>query len=167
MFNIQDLIDDEKCYAEVRKLRWPEGVRCPKCGSAEVTKRGKHTRQKQRQRYHCQACSKDFDDLTDSIFAGHHQPLKVWVVCLYLMGLNQSNQQIAQELDLHKDDVQEMTSQLRAGVEAKKSRLPSAVRSNVTKSTWSPVTKVSPKWWLVKVDRVGGGGSKVNGGEAP
>jgi transposase-like protein len=128
MFNIQDLIDDEKCYAEVRKLRWPERVCCPKCGSAEVTKRGKHTRQKQRQRYHCQACSKDFDDLTDSIFEGHHQPLKVWVLCLYLMGLNLSNQQIAQELGLDKDDVQQMTSQLRAGVEAKKSRLLSAVR---------------------------------------
>ena len=22
-----------------------------------------------------------FDDLTDTIFAGHHQPLKVWVLC--------------------------------------------------------------------------------------
>lgn len=120
MFNIQDLIDDEKCYAEVRKLRWPEQVSCPRCGSAKVTKRGKHTRQKLRQRYQCQACSKNFDDLTDSIFEGHHQPLKVWVVCLYLMGLNLSNQQIAQELGLHPDDVQEMTSQLRAGVEAKK-----------------------------------------------
>ena len=169
MFNIQDLIDDEKCYAEVRKLRWPEGVRCPRCGSAEVTKRGKHTRQKQRQRYHCQACSKDFDDLTDSIFEGHHQPLKVWMLCLYLMGLNLSNQQIAQELDLDKDDVQQMTSQLRAGVEAKKSRLGSAVRYalRVTKSTSSPVTKVSPKWLLAKVDLVAVGGSKVNGDEVP
>jgi len=128
MFNIQDLIDDERCYAEVRKLRWPEGVRCPQCGSAEVTKRGKHTRQKQRQRYVCQACSKQFDDLTDSIFEGHHQPLKVWVLCLYLMGLNLSNQQIAQELGLDKDDVQQMTSQLRAGVEVKKSLSLSAVR---------------------------------------
>ena len=122
MFKIQDLIDDEKCYAEVRKLRWPDGIRCPKCGSAEVTKRGKHTRQKQRQRYYCHACVQGFDDLTESIFEGHHQPLNVWILCLYLMGLNLSNQQIAQELGLHKDDVQQMTSQLRAGVEAKKNR---------------------------------------------
>lgn len=46
MLNIQDLIDDARCYAEVRKLRWPEGVGCPECGSAEIAKRGKHTRQK-------------------------------------------------------------------------------------------------------------------------
>jgi hypothetical protein len=31
------------------------------------------------------------DDLTDTIFAGHHQPLKVWILCLYFMGLNLSH----------------------------------------------------------------------------
>ncbi len=36
------------------------------------------------------------------------------------MGLNLSNQQIAQELDLNKDDVQQMTSQLREGIVSKK-----------------------------------------------
>jgi transposase-like protein len=122
MFNLQDLIDDAKCYAEIRKLRWPDGVRCPKCGSSQVSKRGLHEHQPYRQRYQCQGCAKQFDDLTDTIFEGHHQPLKVWVLCLYFMGLNLSNQQIAQELGLNKDDVQQMTTQLRNGVVAKKSR---------------------------------------------
>lgn len=43
--------------------------------------------------------------------AGHHQPLRTWMICRYLMGLNLSNQQIAQELGLNKDDVQRMTEQ--------------------------------------------------------
>jgi len=34
------------------------------------------------------------------IFEEHHQPLCTWVVGLYLMGLNLSNEQIAQNLDL-------------------------------------------------------------------
>jgi len=38
-----------------------------------------------------------FDDLTETIFAGHHQPLRVWVLALYLMGLDLSNEQIAKE----------------------------------------------------------------------
>ena len=42
-----------------------------------------------------------------------YQPLKVWILCLYFMGLDLSNHQIAQELDLNKDDVQEMTTYLR------------------------------------------------------
>jgi hypothetical protein len=35
---------------------------------------------------------------------------------LYLMGLNLSNRQIAQELDLDRDVVQDMTTQLRQGI---------------------------------------------------
>ena len=48
-----------------------------------------------------------------------HQPLRVWVLCLHFMGLNLSNRQIAQELDLSQSDVQRMTEQLRAGLVAK------------------------------------------------
>jgi transposase-like protein len=119
--NIQQLIDDAKCYGVVRDLRWPEGVRCPKCGSAEITKRGFHHQQAHRQRDECQGCGRQFDDLTGTIFEGHHQPLSVWMVCLYFMGLNLSNQQIAAELDVDKDVVQDMTPQLREGIVAKKS----------------------------------------------
>ncbi len=54
-------------------------------------------------------------------FSGHHQPLKVWILCLYFMGLNLSNSQIAQELDLNRTDAQEMTTQLREGI-VKKAR---------------------------------------------
>ena len=122
MLNIQELIDDKKCYSTVRELRWPNGVKCPHCGSTHIIKRGFHTKQIHRQRYRCKACWTGFDDLSGTIFEGHHQPLKVWVLCLYFMGLNLSNRQIAAELELNKDDVQQMTSQLRVGVVAKKSR---------------------------------------------
>jgi hypothetical protein len=54
-----------------------------------------------------------------TVLAGHHQPLRVWVLCLYLMGLNLSNRQIAQELGLDASDVQAMTEQLRQGLVAR------------------------------------------------
>ena len=118
MLHLQNLLDDAKCYEEVRMRRWPEGVRCPHCASAEVTKQGYDPTQPARRKYRCTACRRYFDDLTGTIFAGHHQPLRVWMLCLYLMGLNLSNQQIGRELGLNKDDVQRMTSQLRAGIAA-------------------------------------------------
>lgn len=59
-------------------------------------------------------------DLSETILAGHHQPLRVWILCLYLMGLNLSNHQISQELDLNQADVQQMTTQLRSGIVANK-----------------------------------------------
>ena len=121
LLNIQQLIDDAKCYVVVREMRWPEGVKCPDCGSGEVQKRGFHNQQAHRQRYECQACTRQFDDLTGTIFERHHQPLRVWVLCLYFMGLNLSNTQIAAELDIDKDVVQDITTHLREGIVAKKS----------------------------------------------
>lgn len=122
MLNIQHLIDDAKCYEVVREMRWPNSVSCPSCSSSLVNKRGFHTQQVHRQRYQCQKCKRQFDDLSDTIFEGHHQPLRVWILCLYFMGLNLSNEQIAAELDLSPGDAQAMTTQLRVGIVVKKSQ---------------------------------------------
>ena len=117
--NFSALIDDAKCFALVRQHRWPEGVRCPACGSGTVVRDGFNDTQAHRQRYRCKACAGRFDDLTGTVLAGHHQPLRVWVLCLYLMGLNLSNRQIARELDLATSDVQAMTEHLRQGLTAR------------------------------------------------
>jgi transposase-like protein len=119
MINLQSLMDDAKCFATVRDMRWPNGVTCPHCESPEITKQGHDDTQPERQRYWCKSCERRFDDLTDTIFAGHHQPLRVWILCSYLMGLNLSNAQIAHELDLNKDDTYHMTTQLRQGIVSK------------------------------------------------
>jgi len=55
------------------------------------------------------------------VLAGHHQPLRVWVLCLPFMGLNLPNRQIAGELGLAVSDVQAMTEQLRRGLAARTS----------------------------------------------
>jgi transposase-like protein len=119
MIHMQSLMDDAKCFATVRDMRWPDGVRCPDGDSPEITKQGRDETQPERQRYQCKSCERRFDDLTDTIFAGHHQPLRIWILCSYLMGLNLSNTQIAQELDLNKDDAHHMTTQLRQGIASK------------------------------------------------
>lgn len=117
---IQNLIDDERCYEAVRKLRWGSEVKCPHCEAKEIVKRGRDEQEASRQRYECKGCGKRFDDLTNTVFAGHHQPLKVWMVFLYFLGLNLSTRQIAQELNLNKDDAHRMAEVLRSGVVEKK-----------------------------------------------
>jgi transposase-like protein len=119
LVNLAALIDDAKCFELVRQHRWPDGVRCPTCCSAAVARHGRDDTQPHRQRYRCTTCGSRFDDLTGTALAGHHRPLRVWVLCLYLMGLNLSNRQIAQELGLSVADVQAMTEHLRAGLVAK------------------------------------------------
>jgi len=120
LVRIEGLIDDAKCFETVRNVRWPKGVHCTRCGSTDVIKHGHNETQPERQRYRCKTCDVGFDDLSGTVFEGHHQPLRVWILCLYFMGLNLSNRQIAAELGLNKDDVQQMTRTLRRGVEAKK-----------------------------------------------
>ena len=106
------LMDEAKCYEVVRELRWPDGVKWPACDSGQINKRGFHDHQAHRQRYSCQECGRQFDDLSGTVFEGHRQGLKTWILCLYLMGLNLSNRQIAAELDLNGDDVQVMAIQV-------------------------------------------------------
>src|SRR3954462_1787893 len=153
LVNLSGLLDDAKCFAFVRQHRWPEGVRCPGCDSDAVIRNGCDDTQPHRQRYRCKACAGRFDDLTGTVLAGHHQPLRVWVLCLYLMGLNLSNRQIALELKLSQSDAQAMTEQLRpnscAAVWWPGSRRRGwRARSRSTRCTSWPATKANPRLLL-------------------
>ena len=123
MCRLNNLIDESKCYDEVRRIRWPNGVRCPWCTSNKITKRGRNHRQPVCRRYTCKNCGKRFDDLTGTIFKGRHQPLSVWFAYLYLMGLNLSNRQIAQELNLDDSDGHAMAEALRGGIVKRRSQV--------------------------------------------
>ena len=114
--NIPNLLDDAKGFETVRQTRWPRGVTGPHCHSPRVTKQGGDEVQPARREYEWAACRERFDDLTGTIFAGHHQPLRVWILCLYSPGLNPAKEPIAHELDLNEDDIQKMASQLREGL---------------------------------------------------
>ena len=92
LVDLPSLIDDARCFELVRQHRWPEGVRCPHCEGARITRDGRDDAQPHRQRYRCAACHARFDDLTGTVLAGRHRPLRVWVSCLCLMGLNLPNE---------------------------------------------------------------------------
>ena len=74
MIRIQALMDVAKCFATVRALRWPDGVRCPGCGWMEASKDGRDETQPQRQRHQCHACRRRFDDLSGTTLASGRLP---------------------------------------------------------------------------------------------
>jgi len=114
--NIHGLIDSAKCYEMVRELRWGGKIECPDCHAPEIVKNGLDETPPHRQRYLCRMCNRSFDDLTKTVFSGSHHPLSIWMLCLYFMGLNLSNRQIAFELEMNENTIQEMTTILRSGI---------------------------------------------------
>lgn len=57
-----------------RKKRWKEGVKCPDCGSSKIWV-DSYTRKGAR-KYECLGCGRYFNDLTRTIFKGHHFPIE-------------------------------------------------------------------------------------------
>lgn len=114
------LMDEKACYDLLRELRWQKGLECPRCESREVIRSGSDDVHIHRQRYKCNGCNRRFDDLTNTVFSGSSKELKTWLICLYLMGLNISNKQIAQELEISEPTAQKMTEKLRGGIVKKK-----------------------------------------------
>ena len=71
--------DDEKCRAFLEKLRWPEGIRCPRCISAKVS------RVKARNQFDCDSCRYQFSATSGTVFHDTHLPLWKWFLATYLM----------------------------------------------------------------------------------
>ena len=78
---------EEKCVAFLEALRWPEGVRCPKCANDRISRfqtNGKTG--KVRQLYQCLACRYQFSVRTGTIFHDSHLPLQKWFTAMALVG---------------------------------------------------------------------------------
>ncbi|MEM4692978.1 MAG: transposase [Nitrososphaerota archaeon] len=52
----------------IRRRRWPNGVKCPYCGSITV-RNGRPARRLYVQRYLCKGCGRRFHDLSGTVFA--------------------------------------------------------------------------------------------------
>lgn len=73
---------EDACRAYLVKIRWPEGVRCPRCDSEKVHKLSRPWT------WQCKKCSKNgyrFSPLVGTIFENTNYPLRVWFQVIYLM----------------------------------------------------------------------------------
>ena len=68
--------DEEACFAYLERLRWPDGFRCPSCGSAEAwrTKRGL---------WLCAACRRQSSATAGTLFASTRTPLRQWFAAIW------------------------------------------------------------------------------------
>lgn len=90
------LPDKEDCLRELRHHRWPDGVACPHCESPDTVKMG--VTSKGAQKHRCHNCDSIFNDLTETIFAGHRLSLSEMFHIIREMEEKQTTQ-IARQLD--------------------------------------------------------------------
>jgi len=113
--HIPHLLEDAKCCDPVRQRRGSAGVVGPPCGAAHGTQPGRDATPPARPRYQCQACQTQVDDRPGTIVAGHHQPWRVGMLCLYGRGRHRSKAPLAQALEGPPHEVQRLAAQLRDG----------------------------------------------------
>jgi transposase-like protein len=70
---------DDKCRAYLEDLRWPQGVRCPRCASDKIA------RVRSRRQYDCSSCRYRFSVTVGTIFHDSHLPLWKWFAAVALM----------------------------------------------------------------------------------
>ena len=81
--NLIELVDrfhgGDKCHDRLVELRWPNGVKCPRCESERISRR------KDRYQFQCLSCRYDFSVTSGTIFHDSHLPLWKWFVAVYLI----------------------------------------------------------------------------------
>jgi transposase-like protein len=70
---------DERCRQLLERLRWPEGVTCPRCKDTRVS------RLKEYSRYECVGCQYQFSVTSGTIFHDSHLALPIWFLAVLLL----------------------------------------------------------------------------------
>jgi transposase-like protein len=70
---------DEKCRELLTRLRWPEGIRCPRCKMTAVELETEKTL------YYCKDCDYQFTVTAGTIFNDSHLPLNKWFLATLLL----------------------------------------------------------------------------------
>jgi len=75
----EDFDTDAECRAYLEGLRWPDGVHCPRCDSASIS------RIEARKMFDCNGCRYQFSVTAGTLFHDSHLPLPKWFLATFLI----------------------------------------------------------------------------------
>jgi transposase-like protein len=80
LFDLMDDYDTEKeCRAALAEIRWPDGVKCPRCNGE------RHAYDSERYVWDCYSCGYQFSVMSGTIFHDTKLPLRKWFMAVLLM----------------------------------------------------------------------------------
>jgi transposase-like protein len=71
---------EQKCRSYLERLRWPDGVSCPRCDASRGI-----SRIRQRGQFHCDTCGYQFSVRVGTIFQDSRLPLWKWFLAVYII----------------------------------------------------------------------------------
>src|SRR6266511_2189149 len=82
-FDLVGLIEkfgsEDRCHDYLEGLRWPDGVKCPRCESDKISRIVK------RRQFDCDSCRYQFSVRVGTLFHDSKLPLWKWFLAIYLM----------------------------------------------------------------------------------
>jgi transposase-like protein len=76
---VQKYNTDDRCREALAKLRWPDGVKCPRCESDKISQVYK------RNQFDCDSCRYQFSATSGTMFHDSKLPLTVWFYVAYIL----------------------------------------------------------------------------------
>jgi len=84
---LQQYGTEAKCYRALYRMRWPQGFRCPACGSRPRS----HFRRAERVYYQCRTCRHQTTLTSGTLFAASKLPLTKWFLAMHLLTASKTN----------------------------------------------------------------------------
>ena len=76
---IENFHSEGKCRQRLAELRWPDGVKCPRCDG------DKYAYDSKRFVYDCYSCGYQFTVISNTMLHDTHLPLNKWFIAVYMM----------------------------------------------------------------------------------
>jgi transposase-like protein len=165
---LHQLFPTDPCVVYIHTLRWQDRLlHCPRCHSQKVGPWGPYHYRPGLKRYHCKACRRTFNALTQTLFAQSQRSLAPWILAPFLVCLSCSSRRLARELGVHRSTSSRWCWRLRNAAFLRdaapggghgRSRCTLSHRwAEGTSHTWRKKAPGTPSMWAPQAARPGSG----------
>lgn len=115
--------DDDTAERWFVQQRWPDGVRCPHCGSSAVSNK---TTARGKSGFRCRSCHKAFTTKTNSPMASSNVGYRKWAIVLFLITNNiagVASTKLASDLGVTQKSARQLAMRIRESYHGMDNRL--------------------------------------------
>jgi len=106
------LANESECRKLLHEIRWPHGIRCPRCGHPLIWQLGR----KDRFKHKCGSCKYKFTETSGTIFDKTRTPISKWICAIGLFKVGISANQLKDEIRVTYKVAWQMLAKIRKAI---------------------------------------------------